>query len=90
MCLTSLPPDNLVDPLFGDTEGLGDTGSGFTCFIPGDNFGISVDFFRRVIGLQHIGEWRVVQHFEDMKGCQPQVEASCGFEPLWGISVCRP
>jgi hypothetical protein len=42
-----------------------------------------------MICLGFIREGRIVQHLDDMKGRQPQVEASCGFKPPMGHKGAR-
>jgi hypothetical protein len=79
-CLAPPPLDDLVDALFRDTEGFSNTGSGFTCFIPCDDFRVAVSFFRCVVCLWHLREWGIVEHLHDVKSSQPNVEASCGVE----------
>ena len=78
-----MPSDDLADTLFGDTESLGDAGSSFPRFVSCDDFGVAVRFLRCVVGLRSLREGRIVEHLDDVKGRQPQVEASCGFEPLY-------
>jgi hypothetical protein len=84
--LLSSPSDNLVNPLFGDTEGLGDTGLALACFVSCLDFFITFRLRRHQIVLRFGREWRVVQHLHDVKRRQPNIEASCGFEPPWGTA----
>ncbi len=79
-CLTLAPSDDLVNALLRNTKDLGNAGPGFTCFVTRDDFSVAVRFVRRVVGLWRIGKWRIVEHLEDMKRRQPDVEASCGVE----------
>jgi hypothetical protein len=71
------PPDNLINSLFRDAECLGETSSALTRFISCSDLFIT---FRLRFGW----EWGVVEHLHNVKRRQPDVEASCGFEPLWG------
>ena len=90
-CLTLAPSDDLVNALLRNTEGLRDAGPSFPRFIPCDNFGVSVDFFRRVVGLRSLREWGVVEHLDDVKRGQPNIEASCGVEaPIGRLGQAIP
>jgi hypothetical protein len=73
--------NDLIDSLFRDTASLSEAGSGFSRFMTCDDFGVAVSFLRYTIGLWTFREWGVVQHFHDVKRRQPNIEASCGFEP---------
>ena len=80
------PPlmDDLVDTLFRYAEGSGDAGSGFSRFVSCPDFFITFRLCRHQIVLWFVGKWRIVQHLHDVKSSQPDVEASCGFEPPMG------
>ena len=82
-CLTPPASDDLTDTLFRYAEGFGDAGSGFTRFIARDNPGVSVGLLDP-IRLWFVGGWRIVEHLHDVKSSQPNIEASCGFEPPMG------
>ncbi len=79
-CLTLAPSDDLINPLFRNPKGLSDAGPGFTRFVACDDFAITLDFFRHQIILRFAWIRGVVEHLNDMKSSQPDVEASCGFE----------
>jgi hypothetical protein len=83
-CLSLPPSDDLVDSLFRNTESLSEASSGFSRFMPCNNFGVAFSFFRRMVSLWHLREWRIVEHLHDVKRRQPNIEASCGFEPPMG------
>ena len=78
--LPSPPSDDLINSLFRDAEGLRDVRSGFTRFMTSDDVDITFGFFGHQIILGFGRKWRVVEHVEDVKGRQPQVEASCVFK----------
>jgi hypothetical protein len=73
----------LVDLLFRNTVGLGDTRAGLTGSVTGDNVRIPVDLLA-MVSLWRRGERRVIQPLEDVKGSQPNIEASWGFESPMG------
>jgi hypothetical protein len=81
---TSLPSHDLVDALFRNTKVLSEAGSGFSRFVPCNDFGVTVSFFGCVVRLRDLRERRVVEHFHDVESRQPNIEASCGFEPPMG------
>jgi hypothetical protein len=80
-CLTPPPPNDLIDPLFRYAEGFGDAGPGLTRFVSSTDFFIAFRLRRHQIVLRFGREWGVVQHLHNVKRRQPNVEASCGFEP---------
>jgi hypothetical protein len=79
LCLVPPPSDNLVQALFRNAINTRDACASFTCFVTGDNLGIPVSLVD-MICVRNIGEWCFVQHCEDMKRRQLQVEASREFE----------
>jgi hypothetical protein len=81
---TSLPSHNLTDALLRNMKDLGDTSPSFTRFETGDNLGVAVSFFRRVIVLRFGWVRGGVEHLHDVKSGQPDIEARCGFEPPMG------
>jgi hypothetical protein len=81
---TSLPSHDLVDALFRNTVSLSEAGSGFSRFMPCNDFGVAISFFGCMVSLWHLRERRVVEHLHDVKRSQPNIEASCGFEPPMG------
>jgi hypothetical protein len=93
-CLAPPLPDDLVNSLFRDTENLGDAGPSFTCLVARDDFGVTFHLCGHRVVLRFGWEWRIIQHFNDVKRRQPNVEASYGFEPpmghgfgaLWGTA----
>ena len=83
-CLAASPSDNLINSLFRDTKCLRDTGLALTCFVSCPDFFIAFCLRRHQIRLWFAREWSVVEHLHDVKSSQPDVEASCGFEPPMG------
>ncbi len=84
-CLPSLPSNNLIDPLLRDTEGSSDASACFTRFVPLNDFGVTLSLFGHQIILGFGRIWAVIQHLNDVESSQPNVEASCGFEPPTGL-----
>jgi hypothetical protein len=78
---TSSPSHNLADTLLRDTKGLSKTDSCFTRCLSCDDFGVAIRFFGCMVSLWHLREWGVIQHLHDVKRRQPNIEASCGFDP---------
>jgi hypothetical protein len=54
-----------------------------------DDVGVTFDFFVHQIILGLGRKWGVVQHLHDVKSSQPNIEASCGFEPPMGHKGAR-
>lgn len=77
---------DLVRALFRNTVSLREDRTGLARFVASDDFGMPLGFFN-MIRLRFIREGRVIQHFEDMKNRQPQVEAICVFPPYEACSV---
>jgi hypothetical protein len=84
LCSASLPSHDLVDALFRNTAGLGDTRSSLTSFVTRNDSSVPVGFLGRTISLRCLREWAIAQHLHDMESSQPDIEASCGFVPLRG------
>jgi hypothetical protein len=57
---TSVPSHDLVDALFRNTKVLSEAGSGFSRFVPCNDFGVTVSFFGCVVRLRDLRERRVV------------------------------
>ena len=76
--LLAPPVHALVDLLFRNAVGLGDTRAGLTGSVTADNVRIPVDLLA-MVRLWRSGGRRVVEHLEDMKRGQPNIEASRGF-----------
>jgi hypothetical protein len=76
------PSDDLIDALLRNTKRLSDAGSALTRFISREDFGVAVRFLWHPIGLWRFREWAIIEHLHDVKRRQPDIEASCGFEPL--------
>ncbi len=83
-CLTLASSDDLINPLFRNPKGLSDAGPGFTSFVACDDFSITIGFFWCVVGLRSLRKRGIVEHLNDVKRRQPNIEASCGFEPPMG------
>jgi hypothetical protein len=83
-CLAPPPSDDLINPLFRDTECLGETGPSFTRFVSCPDFFITSRLRRHQIVLRLGWEWGIVEHLHNVKSSQPNVEASCGVEPPMG------
>jgi hypothetical protein len=85
------PPSNdLIDSLFRDTVSPSEAGPGLTVFVACPDFLITFRLRRHQIVLRFSGKGAFVEHLHDVKSSQPNIEASCGVEPLWGIAFQHP